>query len=681
MGAGSLRALLVGLGISLGLGAANAQTTIGDYVWEDADGDGVQDAGETGVQGVVARLYSVGADGEVGGGDDVFRSETLTDASGNYTLSEATAGTYYVEFVAPTGFEFSARGQGADDTKDSDADADGRTVKFTVAGDGSDNRSDIDCGLIEPTSIGDLVFDDLDGDGIQDAGESGVASVTIRLRDAGDDSLVNSTTSGGTGAYRFGNLVPDNYYVEIVLPTGFALSPKDQGSDDDLDSDFDPSTLKTAAFAVAHGVEKNDVDAGLYEAVTVSGQVFNDVNGNGIRESGDGALSVNATVKLFDLGADGELGGGDDSLVDSVTTTSTYEFTDVAPGTYLVEFAAPAGWDFVRQDQGGDDSVDSDADPQTGNTAAFTVVSGDDEVVLDAGLNAFGSVAGFVFKDANEDGIQDGGESGASDVSVALYKPGDDDEVGTADDEFVKVTATDDDGLYLLTDVVADDYYVAFTAPSGYTFSPQDQGGDDTADSDADPNDGRTAVFSVAASTQVGDIDAGLMVDSDNDGTANSADGCPSDANKTAPGDCGCGELDTDSDGDGIADCNDNCPDTENPDQNDFDGDGVGDLCDNCPSDANPDQDDEDDDGTGDACDKDVAAVADEDEGAADGEADAEDTTDGEEVDEDANQPSDANEPADQVTPCGLCGVLGLPFYGLAVAGYGTFLAWRRRRR
>jgi|GEM_PF-2472871 len=49
--------------------------------------------------------------------------------------------------------------------------------------------------------------------------------------------------------------------------------------------------------------------------------------------------------------------------------------------------------------------------------------------------------------------------------------------------------------------------------------------------------------------------------DSDGDGIPDSSDGCPNDPEKTDPGQCGCGVLDTDSDSDGVADCNDGCPD------------------------------------------------------------------------------------------------------------------------
>lgn len=50
------------------------------------------------------------------------------------------------------------------------------------------------------------------------------------------------------------------------------------------------------------------------------------------------------------------------------------------------------------------------------------------------------------------------------------------------------------------------------------------------------------------------------QIDADGDGVGDAVDGCPNDANKTAPGQCGCGNADTDSDGDGTSDCTDGCP-------------------------------------------------------------------------------------------------------------------------
>ncbi|MGB5925318.1 MAG: carboxypeptidase regulatory-like domain-containing protein, partial [Dehalococcoidia bacterium] len=84
-------------------------------------------------------------------------------------------------------------------------------------------------------------------------------------------------------------------------------------------------------------------------------------------------------------------------------------------------------------------------------------------------------------------------------------------------------------------------------------------------------------------------------VDSDNDGTLNCNDGCPYDSNKTSPGACGCGVADTDTDGDGNPDCNDLCPFDPNKTapgacgcgvaDTDSDNDGTPDCTDNCDND------------------------------------------------------------------------------------------------
>jgi hypothetical protein len=84
--------------------------------------------------------------------------------------------------------------------------------------------------------------------------------------------------------------------------------------------------------------------------------------------------------------------------------------------------------------------------------------------------------------------------------------------------------------------------------------------------------------------------------DADDDGLPDWLDGCPDDAGKVEPGECGCGVPDIDSDDDGIADCMDNCPDVANPGQEDADDDGVGDACeggaggDDGYSDSDPDE-------------------------------------------------------------------------------------------
>jgi len=122
------------------------------------------------------------------------------------------------------------------------------------------------------------------------------------------------------------------------------------------------------------------------------------------------------------------------------------------------------------------------------------------------------------------------------------------------------------------------------------TCNPQicDRDGDGVADSaDGCPDD--------AEKTAVGACGCGTAdTDSDSDGTPNCNDGCPNDASKTAPGTCGCGTPDADSDGDGTLDCQDQCPNDASktaPGQcgcgtaeTDTDGDGTPDCNDQCPN-------------------------------------------------------------------------------------------------
>jgi hypothetical protein len=93
-------------------------------------------------------------------------------------------------------------------------------------------------------------------------------------------------------------------------------------------------------------------------------------------------------VNLFDVGADGAVGGGDDSLVDTATTAQdgTYSFSDLAVGDYYVEFEAQG---FTLQDQGPDDALDSDVDPDTGRTGVFSVGEGAAVTGVDAGLQCY----------------------------------------------------------------------------------------------------------------------------------------------------------------------------------------------------------------------------------------------------------------------------------------------------
>jgi hypothetical protein len=113
-----------------------------------------------------------------------------------------------------------------------------------------------------PGSVGDRVWNDADGNGIQDAGEAGMPNVTVNLLDCFDTPIATTVTDAD-GMYLFGALPNGAYRMEVVLPAGCQFSPRGAGSDSSLDSDFDPVSGGTECFAVVEGVDDLSRDAGL----------------------------------------------------------------------------------------------------------------------------------------------------------------------------------------------------------------------------------------------------------------------------------------------------------------------------------------------------------------------------------------------------------------------------------
>ncbi|MGB0383921.1 MAG: SdrD B-like domain-containing protein, partial [Ardenticatenaceae bacterium] len=95
-------------------------TTIGDFVWYDVNGNGIQDEGEPGVEDVVCVLCRFG--------EDVPVATTTTDANGFYsfkltdTLRMGGSGSYYVVFGQPNGYTFTTPDVNGNDHDDQDSD-------------------------------------------------------------------------------------------------------------------------------------------------------------------------------------------------------------------------------------------------------------------------------------------------------------------------------------------------------------------------------------------------------------------------------------------------------------------------------------------------------------------------------------------------------------------------------
>ena len=473
-----------------------ASGSIGDRVWNDIDKDGVQDAGEVGLSGILVTLYD-------NAGMPI--ASTVTDGYGNYKFSNletSVAGTnYQVRFSLAPGYQFSPNNGAVSSTTNSDANATtGRTGNITLTN-AAPNVTYVDAGMYYsvPARLGDFVWNDLNKNGIQETGEPGIAGVTVMLYTSGD-VLYRSTVTSNNGYYFFNDVAPGTYYVKVAPPIGYQVSPKDAGADG-IDSDIDPVTFKTANIVVVNGTNNLTIDAGLNVTPTTGAsaslgdKVWEDLNNNNIQDPGEPGIA-NVTVQLFN--------GSTNALLGTVTTDAfgNYIFNGLTPGDYYVKFTLPAGFTYVTANTGADDAIDSDADAGSGNTPTVTLVADEINTTVDAGMrrtSAGASLGDYVWYDLDKDGVQDGGaEVGVPGITVVLYN---------SSNVVVATTTTDANGAYLFTGLTASTAYtVGFeNIPAGYGFSPNNGVVSVTTNSDVNPSTGRTGVtITVAAGSTTG---------------------------------------------------------------------------------------------------------------------------------------------------------------------------------
>ena len=224
---------------------------LGDYVWLDTNQNGQQDAGETGVASVTVVLYDATT--------NLPLSTTVTDATGRYRFCNLNPGQYYVRFTPPAGTTFTTPNTGPDGT-DSDPGPGGQTPVYSLTA-GQDEPT-VDAGLVPlKACLGDYVWMDSNQNGQQDAGETGVASVTVVLYDATTNQPLSTTVTDGTGRYRFCNLNPGQYYVRFTPPAGTTFTTPNTGPDG-TDSDPGPGG-QTPVYSLTAGQDEPTVDAGL----------------------------------------------------------------------------------------------------------------------------------------------------------------------------------------------------------------------------------------------------------------------------------------------------------------------------------------------------------------------------------------------------------------------------------
>ncbi len=376
-----------------------APVQIGNRVWFDANGNGVQDAGEPPLPGVKVSLLSC-----TGGAPIAVKT---TDANGEYYFGVAdklTADTCYrVVFDYSTADTSGLPGKppksqlawtrstaGGDRCVDSNVDPKTGQAEVTVGRAGSVDHC-VDAGVRRLNRLGDLVWVDVNRDGVQGDDEPGVPGVRVVVRDA-TGAVVGHTTTDDNGNYLFDNLPDGTYTVcfdRTSLPERYAeyqLTKQLVGAPDQ-DSDADPATWCTGPVTLGpDNPEDLTLDAGIVEPRNRLGDlVWEDRNGNGVQDPDEpGVSGVRVTVRDVVTGEQREV---------RTDAKGRYLFDDLPDGTYQVCVdrstlpAAFASHQFTDQDAGADDAADSDVAPATGCIPEVKLGPGNREnLTLDAGI-------------------------------------------------------------------------------------------------------------------------------------------------------------------------------------------------------------------------------------------------------------------------------------------------------
>ena len=190
---------------SLGQSAtANLSVTVGapasitGVVFNDADLNGTQGAGEPGIGAVRVELYdSTGT---------TLIASTITTAGGSYSFTNLAPGDYRVVEIDLSGYVSTTPNR--------------VSATVTAGSSATVNFGDYRLPSSILSSINGVVFNDVNGNGVQDAGEPSLSGVTVQLRNS-SGAVISTATTNATGGYSFSNLPAGTYTVTEIDPAGY----------------------------------------------------------------------------------------------------------------------------------------------------------------------------------------------------------------------------------------------------------------------------------------------------------------------------------------------------------------------------------------------------------------------------------------------------------------------------
>jgi hypothetical protein len=270
--------------------------TIAGLAYNDLNGDGAQESGEPGLSGWTVQL--------VNSAGKVVASQ-VTASSGAYSFANVGPGTYKVQEVLKSGWILTSS-----------------PTTFTVAATSGQNVGGLAFGDFQLVTYSGKVYNDTNGNGVIDSGEKALKGWTVNLLNS-MGALVASYTTNGNGNYSFPNLGPGKWTLQEVNQSGWYQTQP-----------VNPPGIYS--FAAASGASQSGLNFGNFQEITLSGLVYNDLNGDGKKQGKEPGLA-NWTVELLNTSG---------NIVASTTTGSNgnYSIGGVFPGTFTLVEVLQSGW-------------------------------------------------------------------------------------------------------------------------------------------------------------------------------------------------------------------------------------------------------------------------------------------------------------------------------------------------
>ena len=401
---------------------------IGGIKFEDLNANGVRDPGEPGLSGFTISLSPPAP------GSPPLQS-VVTDADGHFLFTNVTPGSFVLSETQRQGFSLTVPAL--------------NSIPVTLAAGGSSIANEFGNfrGVLTGTITG-TKFLDTNANGVRDPGEPGQSGVTItRTATLNDPAGANlSVVTDAQGNFTFANVPFGNLTLSETVPSGFAQTAPPS-----------PGTI-SAAINFANRTSSGNLFGNRALTGMVSGTKFNDVNGNGVRDSGEAGLP-GVTIRATDASG---------TATTAVTDASgNFSITGLAAGAYVVSEVVPNGFTQTAPAAPGTFAVTLTTGQAVGNLLFGNRAS--------TGPSDTASISGRKILDLNADGVFNGTDRGFEGIVFVLTDANGNTRQTTSDAQGNFTFSNLPAGTYVLSEVLPPNFFQTFPgttgAPGTYTIT------------------------------------------------------------------------------------------------------------------------------------------------------------------------------------------------------------------